>query len=73
MSVLDKLNQKVDELIFSLNELSNEVERLKKENNDLTNIIQDKDSKINQLYEELSLADRSYEVIINKINEATNR
>lgn len=70
MSVFDRLNEKVDELLGTLNELNNEIAVLRNENSNLVNEIKDKDLRINSLYEELASIDRSYEDIINKINEA---
>lgn len=70
MSVFDRLNQKVDELLCTLSELNNEIAILKNENSNLLNEIKDKDVRINSLYEELSNIDRSYEDIISKIDEA---
>lgn len=70
MSVFDRLNQKVDELLGTLSELNNEIAVLRNENSNLLNEIKDKDLRINSLYEELASIDRSYEDIINKINEA---
>ena len=70
MSVFDRLNEKVDELLGTLSELNNEIAVLRNENSNLVNEIKDKDLRINSLYEELASIDRSYEDIINKINEA---
>lgn len=70
MGVFDRLNEKVDELLGTLNELNNEIAVLRSENSNLLSEIKDKDLRINSLYEELASIDRSYEDIINKIDEA---
>lgn len=70
MSVLERLNQRVDELLNNLSELNSEVERLRIENMAIKSALQEKDIQINKLYEELSNIDRAYEDIINKIDEA---
>ncbi|MDE6885534.1 MAG: hypothetical protein K2P17_00610 [Helicobacteraceae bacterium] len=70
MSILERLTQKVDELLNKLDEQHNEIERLRLENSALISETKEKDIQINNLYEELASRDRSYENIINKIDEA---
>lgn len=70
MSILERLTQRVDELIARINELHNEVEKLRLDNSALISESSEKDRQINALYEELASRDRSYESLINKIDEA---
>ena len=70
MSVLERLTQKVNELLGRLDELSAENKRLQLENNTLITESQEKDRQINALYDELALRDIGYEDLINKIDEA---
>lgn len=70
MSILERLTQRVDELIARINELHNEVEKLRLDNSALASESSEKDRQINALYEELASRDRSYESLINKIDEA---
>ncbi|RAX55254.1 hypothetical protein CCY99_00715 [Helicobacter sp. 16-1353] len=70
MSILERLTQRIDELLNRLNELNNEIEKLQLENSALITESQEKERQINTLYEELALRDRSYEDLINKIDEA---
>lgn len=70
MSILERLSQRVDELLQRLNELHKEIESLRLENSALNSEKTEKDRQINALYEELAARDRSYESLINKIDEA---
>ena len=70
MSVLERLTQKVNELLGRLDELNAENKRLQLENNTLITESQEKDRQINALYDELALRDIGYEDLINKIDEA---
>lgn len=70
MSILERLTQRVDELLNRLNELHKEIETLRLENSALMSEQSEKDRQINALYEELANRDRSYENLINKIDEA---
>lgn len=70
MSILERLTQRVNELLSRIDELRNEVERLRLENSALVSESSEKDRQINSLYEELASRDRSYEDLINKIDEA---
>lgn len=73
MSVLERLTQKVDELLSKLDELHDENKKLQLENNALITESQEKDRQINALYDELALRDRGYEDLISRIDEAKNR
>lgn len=70
MSILERLTQRVDELLSRLDELNREIESLRLENSTLNTEKAEKDRQINALYEELAARDRSYESLINKIDEA---
>lgn len=70
MSILERLTQRVDELLNRLDELHKEIEALRLENSALVSERSEKDRQINALYEELANRDRSYENLINKIDEA---
>ncbi len=70
MSVLERLTQKVDDLLDKINELYGEIDKLRLDNSTLITESQEKDRQINELYEELASRDRHYENLINKIDEA---
>lgn len=70
MSILERLTQRVDELLNKLDELNSEMEKLRLENSALVTESQEKERQINTLYEELASRDRSYEDLINKIDRA---
>ncbi len=70
MSILERLTQRVDELLNRLDELHNENRKLQLENSALITESQEKERQINALYEELASRDRSYEDLINKIDGA---
>lgn len=70
MSILERLTQRIDELLAKLNSLNGEIEKLRVENSTLASESQEKDYQINALYEELASRDRAYEELINKIDEA---
>lgn len=71
MSILERLTQRVDELLQRLGEQSKEIENLRLENSALNTEKAEKDRQINALYEELASRDRSYENLIDKIDEAS--
>ena len=71
MSILERLTQRVDELLQRLGEQSKEIENLRLENSALNTEKAEKDRQINALYEELAARDRSYENLIDKIDEAS--
>lgn len=71
MSILERLTQRVDELLQRLGEQSKEIENLRLENSTLHTEKTEKDRQINALYEELAARDRSYENLIDKIDEAS--
>ncbi len=71
MSILERLTQRIDELLTRLNELNSEIEGLRLENSTLASESSEKDRQINALYEELAARDRSYESLITKIDEAS--
>lgn len=68
MSILERLTQRVDELLNRFDELNSEIEKLQLEKSTLIAESQEKDRQINTLYEELASRDRSYEELINKID-----
>lgn len=68
MSILERLTQRVDELLNRFDELNSEIEKLQLEKSALIAESQEKDRQINTLYEELASRDRSYEELINKID-----
>lgn len=70
MSVLERLSQKIDDLLSKMEKLEKEIEGLQLENSALINQSSEKDRQINTLYEELASRDRGYEDLINKIDEA---
>lgn len=71
MSILERLTQRVDELLQRLSEQGKEIENLRLENSTLNTEKAEKDRQINALYEELASRDRSYENLIDKIDEAS--
>ncbi|MGX3011748.1 hypothetical protein ACWIUD_09375 [Helicobacter sp. 23-1044] len=71
MSILERLSQRIDELLQRLNEQGKEIESLRLENSALNSEKAEKDKQINALYEELASRDRSYENLIDKIDEAS--
>lgn len=71
MSILERLTQRVDELLQRLGEQGKEIENLRLENSALNTEKAEKDRQINALYEELAARDRSYENLIDKIDEAS--
>lgn len=71
MSILERLTQRVDELLQRLSEQGKEIENLRLENSTLSTEKAEKDRQINALYEELASRDRSYENLIDKIDEAS--
>lgn len=71
MSILERLTQRVDELLQRLSEQGKEIENLRLENSTLNTEKAEKDRQINALYEELAARDRSYENLIDKIDEAS--
>lgn len=70
MSILERLTQRVDELLQRLESLNAEIQGLRLDNSALSSQCAEKDRQINALYEELAARDRSYESLINKIDEA---
>lgn len=73
MSILERLTQRVDELLARLDEMNAQIERLGRDNQALIAESQEKERQINALYEELASRDRSYEDLINKIDGAKAR
>ncbi|MGX2983673.1 hypothetical protein [Helicobacter sp. 23-1045] len=71
MSILERLSQRIDELLQRLSEQGKEIESLRLENSALNSEKAEKDKQINALYEELASRDRSYENLIDKIDEAS--
>lgn len=70
MSILERLSQRVDDLLNRMEMLQEEIKKLQLENSALLTESQEKERQINALYEELASRDRGYEEIKEKIDRA---
>ncbi|WP_104696887.1 MULTISPECIES: DUF904 domain-containing protein [unclassified Helicobacter] len=67
--LLEKLNQKIDELLQIIQEQKNELQSLRLKVTTLTTQNEEKDRQISQLYEQIAQKDSEIQKIYEKIQE----